>query len=161
MACFQSNNGQSSGGPQTSVYDDPRGTATGQPTAGIGYPAEDPAYPAGVSGVSPEAATGAPVDPDGEGPLGPQPPDLPAVCDLGADRVVAYTLDATGTLIPQPDGGATAEPGSGPRHFAFSPDGGHLYCCNQRADHVTVFKADRKTGALTFTGHYAPVGNPS
>ncbi|HET9858744.1 MAG TPA: hypothetical protein VFQ19_03095 [Nocardioidaceae bacterium] len=67
----QSNNGQSSGGPQTSVYDDPRGTATGQPTAGIGYPAEDPAYPAGVSGVSPEAATGAPVDPDGPIRRGP------------------------------------------------------------------------------------------
>ncbi len=26
---------------------------------------------------------------------------------------------------------------------------------------MTVFKADRKTGLLAFTGQYAPVGNPS
>jgi hypothetical protein len=36
-----------------------------------------------------------------------------------------------------------------------------LYCCNQRADAVTVVRVDRATGALSFTGHYAPVGNPS
>ncbi|MCB1211519.1 MAG: beta-propeller fold lactonase family protein, partial [Verrucomicrobiales bacterium] len=36
-----------------------------------------------------------------------------------------------------------------------------LYCCNQRADNITVFRLDSKTGALDFTGHYVPVGNPS
>ena len=51
--------------------------------------------------------------------------------------------------------------GNYPRSFSFDPTGTFLYCCNQRADHVTVFRVDRKTGALTFTGHYAPVGNPS
>lgn len=51
--------------------------------------------------------------------------------------------------------------GNYPRSFTFDPTGAFLYCCNQRADHVTVFKVDRKTGALTFTGHYEPVGNPS
>lgn len=35
------------------------------------------------------------------------------------------------------------------------------YCCNQRAGAVTVFRMDRATGTLSFTGHYAPVGNPS
>jgi hypothetical protein len=35
------------------------------------------------------------------------------------------------------------------------------YCCNERADNVTVFRVNRKTGGLDFTGHYAPVGNPS
>jgi 6-phosphogluconolactonase (cycloisomerase 2 family) len=29
------------------------------------------------------------------------------------------------------------------------------------ADAITVFRVDRATGALAFTGHYAPVGNPS
>ena len=29
------------------------------------------------------------------------------------------------------------------------------------ADNVAVFRVDRKTGGLNFTGHYAPVGNPS
>jgi 6-phosphogluconolactonase len=51
--------------------------------------------------------------------------------------------------------------GDYPRSFAFDPAGGFLYCCNQRADAITVFRADRATGALSFTGHYAPVGNPS
>jgi 6-phosphogluconolactonase len=51
--------------------------------------------------------------------------------------------------------------GDYPRSFAFDPTGTFLYCCNQRADHVTVFRADRRTGGLAFTGHYAAVGNPS
>ena len=51
--------------------------------------------------------------------------------------------------------------GNYPRSFAFDPTGEFLYCCNQRADNVTVFKVDRKTGGLRFTGHYTPVGNPS
>lgn len=51
--------------------------------------------------------------------------------------------------------------GDYPRSFAFDPTGRFLYCCNQRADHVAVFRADPKTGGLAFTGQYAPVGNPS
>lgn len=51
--------------------------------------------------------------------------------------------------------------GDYPRSFAFDPTGGFLYCCNQRADAVTVFRVDRPTGGLEFTGHYAAVGNPS
>jgi 6-phosphogluconolactonase len=51
--------------------------------------------------------------------------------------------------------------GNYPRSFNFDPSGRFLYCCNQRADHVTSFRVDQKSGALTFTGHYTPVGNPS
>ncbi|HTE17049.1 MAG TPA: lactonase family protein [Armatimonadota bacterium] len=51
--------------------------------------------------------------------------------------------------------------GNYPRSFSFTPEGDFLYCCNQRADHVAVFRVNRRTGALKFTGHYAPVGNPS
>ena len=51
--------------------------------------------------------------------------------------------------------------GNYPRSFNFDPTGQFLYCCNQRGDNVTVFRADRKTGGLNFTGHYAAVGNPS
>jgi len=70
------------------------------------------------------------------------------VPDLGADRVVAYTLDATGRLIPQPDGGATAEPGAGPRHFAFSPDGATCYVINELGATVTRYAYDAATGRL-------------
>lgn len=51
--------------------------------------------------------------------------------------------------------------GDYPRSFSFDPTGEFLFCCNQRADNITVFRVDRSTGRLTFTGHYAAVGNPS
>lgn len=51
--------------------------------------------------------------------------------------------------------------GDYPRSFGFDPTGRFLYCCNQRADAVTVFGVDRASGSLSFTGQYVPVGNPS
>jgi 6-phosphogluconolactonase len=51
--------------------------------------------------------------------------------------------------------------GNYPRSFNFDPTGTFLYCCNQRGDNIAVFRVDRKTGRLTFTDDYAPVGNPS
>ena len=51
--------------------------------------------------------------------------------------------------------------GNYPRSFSFDPTGRLLYCCNQRADAVTVFRVDPPSGHLSFTGHYAAVGNPS
>lgn len=51
--------------------------------------------------------------------------------------------------------------GNYPRSFSFDPSGNFLYCCNQRADNVTVFRVDHKTGRLKFTGDFTPVGNPS
>jgi 6-phosphogluconolactonase (cycloisomerase 2 family) len=51
--------------------------------------------------------------------------------------------------------------GNYPRSFNFDPSGQFLYSCNQRDDNIAAFRVDRKTGGLIFTGHYAPVGNPS
>ena len=51
--------------------------------------------------------------------------------------------------------------GNYPRSFSFDPTGSLLFCGNQRADHVSIFKVDRTTGKLIFTGQYAAVGNPS
>jgi 6-phosphogluconolactonase (cycloisomerase 2 family) len=51
--------------------------------------------------------------------------------------------------------------GSYPRSFHIDPSGQFLYCCNQRGDNIAVFRVDRKTGGLSFTSHYVPVGNPS
>jgi len=51
--------------------------------------------------------------------------------------------------------------GDYPRSFNFDPTGAFLYSCNQRADHVAAFRVDQKSGSLTFTGQYTPVGNPS
>jgi 6-phosphogluconolactonase (cycloisomerase 2 family) len=51
--------------------------------------------------------------------------------------------------------------GDYPRSFNFDPSGKFLFCCNQRADNVTAFHVNPKTGGLKFTGRYTPVGNPS
>ena len=51
--------------------------------------------------------------------------------------------------------------GNYPRSFNFDPTGQFFYVCNQRGDNVAVFRVNRRTGGLSFTGHYAPVGNPS
>lgn len=51
--------------------------------------------------------------------------------------------------------------GNYPRSFSFDPTGRFLYCCNQRADAITIFRVDGATGGLSFTGQYAAVGNPS
>ncbi len=51
--------------------------------------------------------------------------------------------------------------GNYPRSFNFDPTAQFFYCCNQRGDNIAVFRVDRETGGLNFTGHYVPVGNPS
>ncbi len=51
--------------------------------------------------------------------------------------------------------------GDYPRSFDFDPTGTFFYSLNQRGDNIAVFRVDPKTGSLTFTGHYTPVGNPS
>jgi 6-phosphogluconolactonase (cycloisomerase 2 family) len=51
--------------------------------------------------------------------------------------------------------------GDYPRSFNFDPSGQLLFCCNQRADNVTAFHVNPKSGGLKFTGRYTAVGNPS
>jgi 6-phosphogluconolactonase (cycloisomerase 2 family) len=36
-----------------------------------------------------------------------------------------------------------------------------MYACNQHSDDITSFRVDRRTGLLTFTGQYIPVGSPA
>ena len=74
------------------------------------------------------------------------------------DSIAIFSVGSDGTLTFVADEWTR---GNYPRSFAFDPSSDFLYCCNQRADHVTVFRVDRKTGKLHFTGHYTPVGNPS
>ena len=56
------------------------------------------------------------------------------VADLGTDQVSVYRLDpAAGKLIPNSSGTPVVkeQPGAGPRHFAFAPDGRALYVINE------------------------------
>lgn len=69
--------------------------------------------------------------------------------DLGTDKLYVYKLDAkTGKLTPNDPPSVSVEPGSGPRHFAFHPDGRHAYVINELALTVTVFDWNAKTGVL-------------
>ena len=74
------------------------------------------------------------------------------------DSIGIFAVGANGTLAFV---GEAWTRGDYPRSFGFDPTGRFLYCCNQRADNVTVFRVDRQTGGLDFTGFYSPVGNPS
>ena len=74
------------------------------------------------------------------------------------DSIAIFAIDRTGKLSFV---GEEWTRGDYPRSFNFDPSGKFLYCCNQRDDNVAVFRVDRKTGRLTFTGHYVAVGNPS
>jgi 6-phosphogluconolactonase len=74
------------------------------------------------------------------------------------DGIAWFTIAEDGTLK---FAGEEWTRGDYPRSFSFDPTGDFLYSLNQRADHVTTFRVDKTTGALTFTGKYTPVGNPS
>ncbi len=74
------------------------------------------------------------------------------------DSIATFSVGADGALTYI---GEEWTRGDYPRSFNFDPTGRFLYSCNQRADNVAVFRVDQKTGGLTFTGAYTPVGNPS
>ncbi|MEA2632123.1 MAG: 6-phosphogluconolactonase, partial [Chloroflexota bacterium] len=70
--------------------------------------------------------------------------------DLGLDKLFIYRFDAgKGTLTPNDPPFARVAPGSGPRHFAFHPDGRHGYVINEMACTVTAFDYDPERGALS------------
>jgi 6-phosphogluconolactonase len=74
---------------------------------------------------------------------------LAVVADLGLDKLLAYRFDAsTGSLSPARPPFYTMDPGSGPRHIAFTPSGKYLYAVNELTSTVTVFAYDGKTGSL-------------
>jgi len=51
--------------------------------------------------------------------------------------------------------------GDYPRSFTIDPTGRFLFSCNQRSDAIACFRLDAKSGRLTFTGQYTPVGSPA
>jgi 6-phosphogluconolactonase len=68
--------------------------------------------------------------------------------DLGQDRTYVWTLDAAaGTLHPaDPAFFPAASTGSGPRHFAFHPNGRVLYTVYEEASQLAVHSYDPATG---------------
>ena len=70
------------------------------------------------------------------------------VADLGIDRILAYRFNSEqGTLAPA--GGVNLPAGSGPRHFAFHPNGKYAYGLNELLGTISVFEYAAATGELT------------
>lgn len=69
--------------------------------------------------------------------------------DLGIDRIMVYRLDTQrGRLIPHDPPGASAKPGSGPRHMVFHPKGSFLYVANELDSTVSVYAWNSDKGVL-------------
>lgn len=70
-------------------------------------------------------------------------------CDLGADRVFVYALDAAkAALTPNDPPAASLAPGAGPRHLAFHPGGRFAFVVNELNSTVTSFAWDAGRGTL-------------
>jgi 6-phosphogluconolactonase len=72
------------------------------------------------------------------------------VADLGLDEMLIYAFDpARGRLTPHQPPFTKVAPRSGPRHFAFHPEGRFGYVINEIARTVTAFAYDPDHGTLT------------
>jgi 6-phosphogluconolactonase len=72
--------------------------------------------------------------------------------DKGLNRMLVFRFDpATGGLTANVPPSAALPPGSGPRHFAFHPNGKWIFTISEQAATITTFDWDAKTGSLTAT----------
>ena len=74
------------------------------------------------------------------------------------DSIAWFSVGVDGTLKRA---GEEWTRGDYPRSFAIDPSGRLLFSCNQRSDAIASFRINAKSGALTFTGQYTPVGSPA
>ena len=69
--------------------------------------------------------------------------------DLGLDKLLVYRFDATkGSLTPNDPPYASLDPGAGPRHLAFHPNGKLAYVVNELQSTITAFTYDPSRGTL-------------
>jgi 6-phosphogluconolactonase len=72
------------------------------------------------------------------------------VCDLGLDKIFTYRLDpGRATLTAGEPPFIAAAPGSGPRHFAFAPDGRHAFSIAEMGGTLTAYRFEPRNGSLT------------
>lgn len=72
------------------------------------------------------------------------------VADLGTDKIYTFSIDTEKKkLSPAATPFVTVKPGSGPRHFTFSPDGKMAFLSEELSSTVATFTYDDKTGSLT------------
>ncbi|MGA6988341.1 MAG: lactonase family protein [Terriglobales bacterium] len=69
--------------------------------------------------------------------------------DLGLDELLVYHFDASkGSLTPNDPPYASVDPGAGPRHLAFHPNGKFAYVVNELQSTITAFSYDPGRGVL-------------
>lgn len=69
--------------------------------------------------------------------------------DLGTDRLYAYRVKARrAKLKPAKTPWVEIEPGGGPRHFTFHPNGKWVYVAEELSAHVTAFQYNAGRGAM-------------
>ena len=109
---------------------------------GVGYPVESIVH---TGNLGPDQKQAHPhmfeADPSGKFVL---------LQDLGQDRTYIFILDLeTGKLTAGPTPFVQTRPGSGPRHFAFHPNGGMMYSINEVGSSIDVYHWTPRTGSLT------------
>jgi len=81
------------------------------------------------------------------GPSIPGAPSFVFAADLGCDAIFEYRLEA-GKLVAGDPPSVGSQPGAGPRHLAFHPDGRRLYAINELDNTVAAHDFDAATGRL-------------
>jgi len=71
------------------------------------------------------------------------------LADLGLDKLLVFKIDpATAKLTPNDPPFTSVKPGSGPRHFVFSPDAKHGYVIDEMGNTIIAFDYDKQKGTL-------------
>jgi len=70
------------------------------------------------------------------------------VNDLSLDRTFVYRLDRAERQLYATSAPGVAQPGDGPRHMAFHPNGRFLYVINELSNTVAAWTWDAETGAV-------------
>jgi 6-phosphogluconolactonase len=71
-------------------------------------------------------------------------------CDLGQDKIWVYKFnDQDGTISPNTPAFTATEPGAGPRHLTFSPNGKIVYVTTELQPTVLAYQWDSAKGTLT------------
>lgn len=75
------------------------------------------------------------------------------VPDLGTDKVMIYKIDhKSSRLVTNSPSFAKIDPGMGPRHLEFHPNGKVVYVINEIGATITLFDFDEEVGALSAIG---------
>lgn len=84
------------------------------------------------------------------------------VADLGLDKVLVYRFDpSTGKIAANDPPAVDLPPGSGPRHFAFHPNGKNAYVNNEMTSTLTALAYDAAKGEFKVLNELSTLPAPT